>query len=139
MGSQLADFRLLNDQNLTSYHQQIEAILSGLDVGAIPGYGRTPAGQRADRAQLFRCLGALKTAAGPLSTDEIEARTSQSGAAIRHNNANKILKQYPALARRFDQGSTRLRYEITPSGLAYVAYVEQYLPPTDATDERVAT
>lgn len=139
VGSQLADFRLLNDQNLTSYHQQIEAILSGLDVGAIPGYGRTPAGQRADRAQLFRCLGALKTAAGPLSTDEIEVRTSQSGAAIRHNNANKILKQYPALARRFDQGSTRLRYEITPSGLAYVAYVEQYLTPTDATDERVAT
>jgi inosine/xanthosine triphosphate pyrophosphatase family protein len=121
VGSQLADVRLQNDQNLETYYQQIEAILSGGDARDIPGFGKTPAGQRADRAQLYRCLCALKDAARPLSTDEIEALTADAGSPIRHN------KRYPALARRLDLGRTRIRYDITPSGLAYIGYVDQYL------------
>lgn len=126
-GSQLADVRLVNDQNLDTYFQQIEAILAGAPAENIPGFGGTPAGQRADRAQLFRCLQALRAAGRPLSTDEIESWTGERGAAIRHNNANKILKRYPALVRRLDAGGTRIRYDVTASGLAYLSYVEQYL------------
>ena len=126
-GSQLADVRLVNDQNLDTYFQQVEAILAGAPAENIPGFGGTPAGQRADRAQLFRCLQALRASGRPLSTDEIESWTGEQGAAIRHNNANKILKRYPALVRRLDSGGTRIRYDVTASGLAYLSYVEQYL------------
>jgi len=126
-GSQLADVRLVNDQNLDTYFQQVDAILAGAPAENIPGFGGTPAGQRADRAQLFRCLQALRASGRPLSTDEIESWTGEQGAAIRHNNANKILKRYPALVRRLDSGGTRIRYDVTASGLAYLSYVEQYL------------
>jgi inosine/xanthosine triphosphate pyrophosphatase family protein len=137
VGSQLADVRLQNDQNLGTYRMQIDAILAGAPATDIPGFGRTPAGQRADRAQLYRCLWALKDAGRPLSTDEIEQRTRDRGSAILHNNANKILKRYPALARRLDLGRTRIRYDITASGLAYISYVDQYLAPIAATNEPV--
>jgi inosine/xanthosine triphosphate pyrophosphatase family protein len=126
-GSQLADLRLLNDQNLETYFEQIDAILAGAPAGDIPGFSATPAAQRADRTQLYRCLQALRAAGRPLSTNEIEAWTREHGSVIRHNNANKILKRYPALVRRLESGDTRVRYDVTTSGLAYLSYVEQYL------------
>ena len=119
----------MNDQNLETYFDQIDAILAGAPVENIPGY-RHAAGQRADRAQLYRCLQALRAAGRPLSTDEIERWTQEHSGSIRHNNANKILKRYPALARRLDAGGTRIRYDVTASGLAYLGYVEQYLAPS---------
>jgi inosine/xanthosine triphosphate pyrophosphatase family protein len=137
-GSQLADVRLVNDQNFETYFEQIEAILAGAPAENIPGFGGTPAGQRADRAQLYRCLQALRSAGRPLSTDEIERWTGEHGGAIRHNNANKILKRYPALARRLDSGGPRLRYDVSTSGLAYLSYVEQYLAPGSAATHTAA-
>lgn len=127
VGQQLAELYLRNDQNIDAYHQQIDAIVLGTPAGDIPGFGATPDRHETSRGQLFRCLEALEKAGRPLSTDEIETFTSESGARILHNNANKTLKRYPALARRLEGGSGRLRYDLTPAGRAYVTYVKEHV------------
>ncbi len=133
VGPQLADMLLRNDQNMKTYRKQIEAILTGMGRREIPGLSVASSKQRADRNQLVRCLEAMAVSGRPLATDEIELETG-----IRHNNANKILKRYPALARRLDTGTARLRYAITDAGRAFVTYMQRYVaqerPPADEVD-----
>lgn len=138
VGQQLAELYLRNDQNLDSYQQQIDAIVLGVPAGEIPGFGATPDRHETSRGQLFRCLEVLEKAGRPLSTDEIETLTRQSGDRILHNNANKTLKRYPVLARRLEGGSGRLRYDLTHAGRAYVTYVREHLPPRELKSRTVS-
>ena len=55
--------------------------------------------------------------------DEIQEITGVSGTPVRHNNANKVLKRVPELARRLELEGTRVRYETTNAGRAYVRYM----------------
>ena len=68
--------------------------------------------ESAEKTQLFRCLRVLDEAGRPLSCDEIEEITARTGARIRHNNANKVLKRVPELARRIETERMRVRYEV---------------------------
>lgn len=129
----LADVRIVNEGKMEAYHQQIEALFLGRwDVPGVEDLG-TRRGD-ADASQLYRCLRILRDAGRALDCGEIEARSAGGrveGVVIRRNNANKVLKAVPRLARRLDKalgnsgGSIqRVRYEITAGGTAYLELVE---------------
>lgn len=121
VADQVADLHLGNDQNLQAYLRVIDSLVQGGGTKASSMVRATPGKSRADRNQLARCLAALAHAGRPLSTDEIEAATG-----ILHNNANKTLKRYSALARRLETGTGRLRYDVTDAGRAFVTYIQTY-------------
>jgi inosine/xanthosine triphosphate pyrophosphatase family protein/dephospho-CoA kinase len=120
-----ADLRITNEGSMEQYDMQIDGVLTGTYgvVGiTIPG---TPE-KRLEVNQLLRCLQALDHAGRPMSTDEIEKETDVGGTRIRHNNANKVLKRVPELARRLTLDGTRVRYELLNSGRAYLRYMQKY-------------
>lgn len=55
----------------------------------------------------------------------IESLTRETGAPIRHNNVNKVLKAVPELAIRMEMQGSRLRYRISDSGRAYLRLLRQ--------------
>jgi inosine/xanthosine triphosphate pyrophosphatase family protein/dephospho-CoA kinase len=116
-----ADARIVNEGTMDEFYARIEALFIGREVSGIST--RVQPRHPRDENQLFRCLASLEDAARPLSCDEIEEITGASGATVRHNNANKVLKRVPELARRLELEGTRVRYEITNAGRAYVRYM----------------
>jgi len=124
VAADFADVRIENEGTLENYHDQIRAVLEGLRH-AVPGIAENIQPRHGPEAsQLFRCLRHLAAANRPLSTDEIEERTLAEGSRIRHNNANKVLRQVPELARRFEAPGERVRYEVTAAGRAYIRLME---------------
>ena len=120
-----ADLRLVNEGTIEQFHTQINAILSGTpNVAGVTISG--PQGKTLEANQLLRCLRALDSAGRPMSTDEIERETETTGSRIRHNNANKVLKKVPELARRLVLEGTRVRYEIMNAGRAYLRYMQKH-------------
>jgi inosine/xanthosine triphosphate pyrophosphatase family protein/dephospho-CoA kinase len=127
----LADIRVLNEGAVDDYHRQIDAVLTmskdepGVDLAAHPRHGL-------DQHQLYRCLRILCDAGSALQCDEIESHSSDlNRVRIRHNNANKVLKAYPSLARRLEavegereRDSARVRYEVSDAGRTYVRLFE---------------
>ena len=137
MAEEFADMRVVNEASLEEYHQRIDTILSGRSGESAQGvstkiHPRHPAMEN----QLYRCLDVLENAGRPLTCDEIEALTRKSGKAIRHNNANKVLKRVPELARRLELEGTRVRYEILNPGRAYIRLVGGY-EPASRREERI--
>jgi inosine/xanthosine triphosphate pyrophosphatase family protein/dephospho-CoA kinase len=129
----LAEIRIVNEGNLHEYQRQVDAVIayrsdeSGVDLAAHPRH-------RPAHHQLYRCLKILAEAKVALQCDQVEALSSELGrVGIRHNNANKVLKLVPALARRLDppdgtagdQDSARVRYEITSAGRTYLFLLER--------------
>jgi inosine/xanthosine triphosphate pyrophosphatase family protein/dephospho-CoA kinase len=121
-----ADVRISNEGTKGEYHRQIDAVLSGAGVDSVPGISiNVQPRHKISENQLYRTLQALTAAGRPLSCDEIQELTSKSGNPVRHNNANKVLKRVPELARRLELQGTRVRYAVTSAGRAYVRYMEQ--------------
>jgi inosine/xanthosine triphosphate pyrophosphatase family protein/dephospho-CoA kinase len=119
----LADIIVANEFEFGQYLSQIDAVVSGRErkvVGVSIGRRRL----ETERSQVVRCLRLLEREGQPLSTQELSAMTKASGRLIRHNNANKMLKRYPGLARRFDMKGRRVRYEITGGGRAYLRLLD---------------
>lgn len=122
----VADLVIRNEGTYDEYIQQIDAVVQGVPVDRIPGVvSSRRMREAAEASQLLRCLLTLDRAGHPLSTDEIEAATRAEGAPIRHNNANKVLKKVPGLARRLDSGGPRVRYEIENAGRAYIRLLQE--------------
>jgi inosine/xanthosine triphosphate pyrophosphatase family protein/dephospho-CoA kinase len=120
-----AELRLVNEGTMDQFHTQIDAVLSEtFDVAGVAI--STSPGKMLEVNQLLRCLRALDNAGRPMSTDEIERETGTTGSRIRHNNANKVLKRAPELARRLMLSGTRVRYEITNAGRAYLRYMQKH-------------
>ncbi|MEX0729012.1 MAG: non-canonical purine NTP pyrophosphatase [Planctomycetaceae bacterium] len=119
-----ADIRVTNERSIQDYWQQIEFLLSMETGKPFPGvsWRVNPRHGIADN-QLYRCLAVINDAGRSLSCDEIQELTRITGATIRHNNANKVLKRVPELAKRYDVENERIRYEITNAGRAYVRYM----------------
>lgn len=125
-----ADIKIVNEGTKEEYFGRIDAILHGKDLSGVSGIStRVQPRHIADENQLFRCLVALSDAGRPLSCDEIQEMTQLSGNAVRHNNANKVLKRVPELARRLELERTRVRYEITNAGRAYLRYMRSVQVP----------
>jgi inosine/xanthosine triphosphate pyrophosphatase family protein/dephospho-CoA kinase len=119
----IADIRVVNEGTLQDYWQQIEFLVSSDGTKSFPGVFRRVHTSNALREnQIYRCLVELSNAGRSLSCDEIQTLTSRTGAAIRHNNANKVLKKVPELAKRYQPAGERVRYEITNAGRAYIRY-----------------
>lgn len=123
-----AEFRIVNESTIEDYYRVIDALIAGAHTRETVGLSSNvnPRISSEDN-QLFRCLAALSDAGRPLACDEIQARTTKRGHAVRHNNANKVLKRVPALARRLDAYGDRVRYEITNSGRAYLRYLTRHI------------
>jgi inosine/xanthosine triphosphate pyrophosphatase family protein/adenylate kinase family enzyme len=126
VAGQLPDIRITNEADLDTYLDVVDAVITKRPPTDIPGVSAQP---RRDeiltRSQLRRCLALLEGAGRPLSTDEIEELSGKQGSRVRHNNANKVLKRYPALVRRLEGGSARLRYDRLDSGRAYLRYLDR--------------
>jgi len=120
-----ADLRVVNEGGMKQFQMQIDAVLSGtygVTGITIPG---SP-DKRLEVNQLLRCLRTLDGAGRPMSTDEIDHETTATGSRIRHNNANKVLKRVPELARRLMLDGSRVRYEVLNSGRAYLRYMQKH-------------
>lgn len=122
-----ADVRVINEGTLDDYRQKIEFLISG-GTGHFPGVSRKvhPRHGLAEN-QLFRCLLVLQQAGRSLSCDEIQTLTAKEGGAIRHNNANKVLKRVPELVKRYDPPNERVRYEVSNAGRAYIRCMKAWL------------
>ena len=119
-----ADIRIANEGTKDEYYARIDALISGRELEGLPGIStKVQPRHTTDENQLFRCLIALNDAGRPLSCDEIQEITGASGNPVRHNNANKVLKRVPELGRRLELGGTRVRYEITNAGRAYLRFL----------------
>lgn len=129
---QLPDLQIRNEDSLESYYKIIDALVEGVNPNQVLGVSNGPSRSNAiERGQLERCLLILQEAGRPLSTGEIETRSSHAGSRIRHNNANKVLKRYPALVRRLEGGAGRLRYQILQAGQAYLRYLREFADKQD--------
>ena len=121
-----ADIRVTNEGSLEEYHAQVDGLVRGERIDRIPGVSdRVRPRHDENRSQLFRCLSALDEAGRPLSCDEIEAATDRGGKRILHNNANKVLRRVPELARRLETKGQRVRYELLSSGRAYIRLMRE--------------
>lgn len=121
---ELSDFRVSNTFDVETYYNQVASIIGGGVDPNPPGVTRIRSRTDRDTSQLFRCLVVLRRVGRPLTTQEIEEEFPASS-SIRYNNANKILKRYPGLARRLDGSSSNVRYQITSHGLSYLSAVER--------------
>ncbi|MFZ0638206.1 MAG: non-canonical purine NTP pyrophosphatase [Candidatus Acidiferrales bacterium] len=140
VAEEFADIRVMNEESLEEYYGRIKAIITGTVEHAVHGVStRVRPRHDAEENQLFRCLVALESAGRPLTCDEIEAQTRKSGKAIRHNNANKVLKRVPELARRLELEGTRVRYEILNPGRAYVRLMKGHEPTAHHENENRST
>jgi adenylate kinase family enzyme len=127
VAEEFANVRIVNEGSLDDYHRGIDAILGGCAEESVQGVStRVHPRHRAEENQLYRCLEVLESAGRPLTCDEIEAMTRSAGKAVRHNNANKVLKRAPELARRLELKGTRVRYEIQNPGRAYIRLMKAY-------------
>lgn len=120
----IADTRILNEGSMDDFKRQIDALMTGSELDAVSGISVTGGvAAAAERTQLFRCLRVLDQGGRPMTCDEIEEVTERTGTKIRHNNANKVLKRVPELARRIETEGMRVRYEIQNPGRAYLRYM----------------
>ena len=116
-----ANVRVTNEWTLDDYKKQIDAVIAGQWAGKISGVSdQIHSARKSERSQLYRCLLALDMEGRALDCSEIEKVTGRSGTEIRFNNANKMLKRYPELARRLELKGERVRYQITDSGRTYL-------------------
>jgi len=128
VASQVPDLRLRNEESIEDYLAMVDAVVAGNRPERLSGVSTGPSrASSVERGQLERCARLLRAAGRPLSTDEIEERSADGGSRIRHNNANKVLKHYPALIDRLEGGSGRLRYQIRPAGQAYLRYLDEFV------------
>lgn len=121
VAEELADIRITNESSLEDYYGRIAAIMTGnpdMEVSGVSTMIKPRYGSEAN--QLLRALEALEQAARPLDCAEIQDATGRSGFPVRHNNANKVLKAAPELAQRIEMPGSRVRYNISDSGRAYL-------------------
>lgn len=126
VAEEFADIKLTNEGTLEDYCQRVDALLGDMGPRSIPGIS-TQVNPRhgLHENQLYRCLSALDQAGRPLSCDEIQGLTGQAGSAVLHNNANKVLKKVPELAKRISLMNERVHYEITNAGRAYLRFMDR--------------
>lgn len=123
VADELADYIVDNVGTIGEFVAMARGV-AGLPGGSMRGVVKVNARLSSEESQLFRCLVALRRAGRALTTQEI---SSALGGAVLHNNANKMLKRYSALARRRESPSTNVRYEITQHGLAFLSSLEDLM------------
>ncbi len=123
VADELANYVVDNVGTLDEFVAMARGI-ARLPGGSLRGVTTVYSRMSLQESQLYRCLVTLRQAGRALTTQEISAALA---GAVLHNNANKILKRYSALARRRDSPSTNVRYEITSHGLAFLCALEDLI------------
>lgn len=121
-----ADIKVVNEAGLEEFWSQVDAVITrdmqapvtGINWEVHPRLGR-------EKNQTYQALRALDRAGRPLDCNEIEELTAEAGHRIRYNNANKVLKRVPGLARRIESPNMLVRYEILSAGRAYLRYMDR--------------
>lgn len=132
-----ADVKLVNEGSLEEFFQKVDFVLGGRSSSNLAGVTiDVRPRQKRDKSQLYRCLVALSESGRPLDCDEIEEATRRYGSMVRYNNANKILKRVPELARRIEIAGQRVHYEIQEAGRAYVRFMDDSEGPALASRHR---
>ncbi len=129
VADELADFIIDNVGTLDEFVSMARGV-AGLPGGSTRGVVKVSARLSLGESQLYRCLVTLRRAGRALTTQEISKALH---GAVLHNNANKMLKRYGALARRRESPSANVRYEITQHGLAFLSAIED-LVDADGSD-----
>lgn len=120
VADELADYIVDNVGTIGEFVSMARGV-AGLPGGSMRGVVKVSTRLSPEESQLYRCLVALRRAGRALTTQEISAALH---GAVLHNNANKMLKRYGALARRRESPSANVRYEITQHGLAFLSAIE---------------
>lgn len=123
----VADVIITNEESLADYRASVSGLLDDRPSGETPLVRWLPRFEvRRQRSQLFRCLQAL-VGQQALTSREIAKRTGELSPdrPVATRNVNMTLKEVPELAKRYTRvGGDEFRYEITPSGVAYVRFIE---------------
>lgn len=122
VASMLADKRLKNVFTPETYYRQA-ARLFGIGSDDVPGSAAARSRIDPETSQLYHCLVAMMKADRPLSTQELESRFDLGG-RVCCSNSNRVLRRYLALAQREVNESGDVNYQITQSGLAFLAAVD---------------
>jgi inosine/xanthosine triphosphate pyrophosphatase family protein/dephospho-CoA kinase len=125
VAEECADRKIMNDGTIEEYRRLVDKLIEGIDGTEVSGL-RGPLRPRhgLEHNQLFRCLAVLEDVGQALSCDEIEHATGRNGGiAIRHNNANKVLKHAAELSHRYEMEGQRVRYQISDEGRAFLRYM----------------
>jgi dephospho-CoA kinase/inosine/xanthosine triphosphate pyrophosphatase family protein len=124
VGREICSLRIENEGMFSDFHAQIEFSLGDTTTSAPRGVAIVTRGARdLETNQLYRALRALASAGRPLTAAEISSSVAANGGSLRPNNANKVLRNAPGLAHRFEQGSAAIRYAITEAGRAYLRMI----------------
>lgn len=119
-----SDLRITNEGTIEQFQQQITSVVTGMSHNGVPGVTtHVRPRHQSIHNQLYRSLAVLEQAGRPLTCDEIEQMTEDMGIVVLANNANKVLKRTPGLARRLELDGTRIRYELLNGGRAYLRYL----------------
>jgi inosine/xanthosine triphosphate pyrophosphatase family protein/dephospho-CoA kinase len=126
VAEEFADIKVDNEGSLEQYWSQVDAVITGQTQAEAAGitWNVQPRLTR-EKSQTYHTLHALDAAGRPLDCTEIEAATTAAGHPIRYNNANKVLKRIPGLARRMESPGMNVRYEILSAGRAYLRYMDR--------------
>jgi len=126
VAEEFADIKVENEGSLEEYFRQVDAILGRQVNAQISGVSWDVQPRLVkERSQTYQCLRVLDASGRPLTCQEIEASTTAAGHPIRYNNANKVLKRIPGLARRIESPGMVVRYEILNAGRAYLRYMDR--------------
>jgi inosine/xanthosine triphosphate pyrophosphatase family protein/dephospho-CoA kinase len=80
VAEEFADIRVVNEESLEEYCRKINAVVTGTSIESTHGVSTSVHPRHdADENQLYRCLIALESAGRPLTCDEIEAQTKNTG------------------------------------------------------------
>jgi hypothetical protein len=118
----LVDVIIINEDSLAEYYASVDSFLEESTASSSGMIKYLPRFEtRRERSQLYRCLRIL-VGQSALTSREISERMKSRRIATR--NVNMTLKAVPELARRYGGSGDEFRYEVTPSGAAYVQFME---------------
>jgi len=122
VANELADVKVDNVFSEEDYSAQIVKVLGGASLEA-PGVVQVQRHLQPETSQLYRSLAVLRRVGRPLTSQEISRELADQ--MILHNNVNKMLKRYPELATRQESPGSNVRYNITPTGLAFLGAIDR--------------
>jgi DNA invertase Pin-like site-specific DNA recombinase len=141
--NELVPVIVVNEGTKEEYYGRIDAVLHGKDIRGLSGIStRIQPRHIAYENQLFRCLVVLSDAGRPVSCDEIQEMTEQSGSVVRHAASRREfdIVLFWALDRFSREGVLpTLQYLQHPDayGVGWRSYTEQYLDSTGVFKDAV--
>jgi inosine/xanthosine triphosphate pyrophosphatase family protein/dephospho-CoA kinase len=132
---EIADIKIENEGTNKDYRIQALSIFSSSSNMDYPGLSLGPPPINLRTHRLFRCLSILAESGNVMTCKEIENASAKSPdrKKISDNNVNKVLKNFPGLAKRFETEPELVRYTITDAGRAYLRVMKTVFLETETS------